>query len=317
MLEDNKYLYKKINLGVSLYMEANDYEYIFSRHGKYIRSIFFSLPFYGKNKTPFTNRTDICEQLEDKRNVIKLHEIIKIAEKYNIKKDAVINGMGLTEEDVFQSFGFLKKIKPDEITIMDEHKHLFKKEFKNVPLVYSFNNKRIYDFSDNIYSIYVFGKDFLWDENKRRKIYDSGKMLMLLLDNGCNLSCPGCFLKGEKMCEYYYAKRLEEVSLEELLAEQLFLPEDVKKLCENFDTSKIVFKMSTRRCTKKEMDLLLETYTHFWSLDEILDKKIEISLYSKLPYMYDDMKNSNLNFDTFRKTKNKLWEKALNVKFNN
>lgn len=314
MIRENKCLYKKINLGISLYMKAEDYEYIFSKYREYIRSVFFSLPFYGKNKTPFTNRTDICEQLENKNNVLKLYKIIKIAEKYNIKKDAVINGMGLTDNDVIQSFGFLKRIKPDEITIMDEHKHLYKKEFKNIPLIYSFNNKRIYDFSDNIYSMYAFGKDFLWDESKRQKIYENSKMLMLLLDNGCNLYCPGCFLKGEKMCEFYYAKRRKEVPLEELLAEQLFLPEDVQKLCTNFDTSKIVYKLSTRRCVKKEMDLLLETYTHFWSLDEILNNKIEIALYSKLPYMYDDIKNANLNFDILKKTKEKLWEKSLQTK---
>lgn len=317
MVEDNKYLYKKINLGVSLYMEVEDYEYIFSKYEKYIRSIFFSLPFYGKNKAQFTNRTDICKQLEDKQNVEKLYKIIKLAEKYRFKKDAVINGMGLTDEDVFQSFGLLKRLEPDEITIMDEHKHLYRRAFKNIPLIYSFNNKRLYDFSDETYSMYCFGKDFLWDESKRQRIYSSGKMLMLLLDNGCNPYCPGCFFKGSNLCENYYFKRRNEVTLEELLAEQLFLPEDLQILCNNFDISKIVFKMSTRRCLKEQMDTLLETYTHFWTLDEILANGIEIALYSKLPYMYDDMKNSKINFDAYRKAKKSIWEKSLSYNLNN
>lgn len=295
-------------------MNTEDYNYIFSKHGKYIRSIFFSLPFYGKNKTQFTNRTDICEQLENKENIKKLYEILQLAEKYNIKKDAVINGMNLTEEDIIPALGFLKKIKPDELTIMEEHSSLFKREFKNIPLVYSFNNKRTYDFSDDIYSIYALGKDFLWEENKRQLVYKNNKKLMLLIDNGCNLSCPGCFFKGNKMCEYYYAKRLKKISLEEILAEQLFLPEDIQILCENFDTSNIVYKLSTRRCDKDRMDLILDTYTHFWSLEEIIANNIEFSIYSELPYMYEDMKNSNIDFDKFKKAKQLLWEKSLQNK---
>lgn len=318
MIQNNKFLNKSINLGVSLNMEAKDYEQIFSKYGEYICSIFFSLPFYGIGKSgernlPFTNRRDICEQLEKKENVTKLVEILKIAERYSIKKDAVINGSGLTDEDVLNSFGFLKKIKPDELTIMDEHKHLYKKEFKNVPLVYSFNNKRIYDFTDNTYEMYAFGKDFLWDERKRQLIYNSGKKLMLLLDNGCSQICPGCF-HIDVMCEYFFGKRLEKLSIEELLAEQLFLPEDVQTLCENFDTTKIVYKLSTRRCTKEDMELLLESYIHFWTIEDILENNVELKLYSKLPYMHESMKNQNLDFDKIKKAKQILWEKALNYK---
>ena len=310
---NNRYL-KKFSFGISLGIELKEYERLIEKYGKYISSVYFSLP-YGNE---FHTRTGVKEEynkVDSKKRLIRILELFK---KNGIKLEAVVNQYHINLEKVEEALSDLDSfITVDSVCCLDEYKEIIDKHYNNeMYTVSSFNNEPIHEsIIDNIdckYNMIVISKELMRKPNLIKKIKDKGIDVKLLVNNGCSFNCKGCRL-GYRQCIAVFNSNLNYYTPEELYALQSFFPWELDFLFKCLQDDNVIdeIKISSRPCTYEYLDKCLQSY--------IYNKKTEKYIKENFKNYYLWGRQSNLtpyhakfNNSRINEIKKKIWYREIN-----
>lgn len=256
---------KKFSFGISLGISIDEYKKIIYKYGKYIKSVYFSLP-YGDE---FHTRKAVIKEYNKKNARQRLIRILELFKDNGIELEVVINQYNLDNEKILNALKeFSKVIKFNTICCLDEYVSAVKEHYTN-KIIYSFNNKNlqekdIYGISQS-YNMVVVSREFMRNLEMLKKIKDCGMKTKLLLNNGCSFNCLSCRLGNEKCKEVFYNELLKNTA-QELYAKQSFFPWELKKLFEEQKKINInvidELKISNRPCTFEYLNDCLESYIY-------------------------------------------------------
>jgi len=269
-MKNKELLKKKISIGLSLEMSLDEYIFVFEKYKDYIKSIYFSPPL----GEMYHSRKLIATQFEDPIIVEKFYEILKLARKYNIKLDCVLNKPRLEEKYVINSLDAIDKLDVDQITCLERHADILSKHFPEKKLIYSYNNDFKIKKLESIpkeFSTIVVGKYYLRNTELLNKIKSQGFDVKLLVNNGCSYNCEGC-AKGTRKCINTFKSNLETKTPEELYALQSFYPNELNNLLNQMQFEPESIKISNRTDGYQYLDMCLDSYINEISPKEFISK---------------------------------------------
>ncbi|MBR6949089.1 MAG: hypothetical protein IKH54_02775 [Bacilli bacterium] len=292
----NKKLLNKFSIGLSLDISIEEYKQIIYKYKDYIHSIYFSPPINSK----FQSRKSIHEQFENKENVTKFYEILKLFRENNILLDCVLNRPSLSSEDIKENIKVVKDINPDIITCLKNHIDIVKDSFSNKEIIYSFNNNFEIGDLKNIskkFDTIVLGKYFLRSPKLIKKVYDSGFKIKLLVNNGCSYNCGGC-KNGYENCIETFCKNLDYHTVNYLYALQSFYPYELDRLLDKVEVPIDTIKISNRTDGYEYLDKCLNSYINDLTEDIRFKKISDVRLYSRLSCFnkyFDELNSKEIN----------------------
>lgn len=305
MLQEN--LLKKFSIGLSLNISIQEYEKLILKFGKYISSIYFSLPL-GKE---FHTRIGVVEEYSQDNAEEKLISILQLFKRNGIKLEVVINQYNLSKEKLIRALEYLKNgIKIDTICTLDEYVGIIRSYYPQIYLVSSFNNlKRNYkdlELTNKEYNQLVIGKNFMRDIKAMHIIKEMGYEIKLLLNNGCSFNCFSCRKSYE--CQNIFYENLKHCTINELYALQSFLPVELEYLNDKIGIEEIgEFKISNRPCTLEYLSNCLESYLRINNEKYYIEKSIKnYHLWCRLSNFTKFYQE--LNLDEIIQIKKELWK---------
>lgn len=246
-------------------------------------------------------------------NIILLKEQFKILKKYNQRIELALNGRSLLRKDfeeIKEAFDVFCKIfgKPDSLVLLKEFIPYFS-QF-NIPITYSYNNITIDEDVLHYCDTIVLGNRLMRDVELMKKLKnDYGLKIELLVNNGCHFLCNrSC---GHD-CETLQQKAIEEKGKYQCLAEQSFLPHELKLIDNYID----FIKISSRPATYKDIVTNIDLYSSrasFEELQEILpmDDIHSWRHFSKLTNIIVPFRKEKVDYKQILKLKDAIWKGIL------
>lgn len=251
----NERLKKKFSIGLNMNENEEDIIRFLFDYQEWLSSLYFSLPlgprFYSRNELALEYETTGAEE--------KLFRIISSLKKYSIRSEVAINIYELKPDDITRAITYMLKkgLYPDEIVCLDEYGKQLKKAFPNAELKYSFNNPSPPSVP---FDTIVVGKSYTRNKQARHSIVDSGRKLVLLLNNGCSFDCH--YRCGDsRFCGSILERNLKNHDLNYVYALQSFFPSELYRLLdEDSYSSQYRFKLSNRPLGLDFSRRLLDSY---------------------------------------------------------
>ncbi len=284
-------LYKKFSIGLNLEEEQDVFALIEEYHS-YLSSVYFSLPLGNK----FYSRNELKHEYEEDDAEEKLFRVVRKLRKSSVKTEVAINSYGLNEGDICKAIEYMQKKEfyPDEIVCLNEYVHQLKENFPESEMKCSFNN---IGKPSPLFDTIVVGKEYIRNRNMRKKIVDSGKSLVLLLNNGCSFECRGLYCDA-KTCSAIFQNNIKKNNVNYLYALQSLFPSELQRILIDDDYSDIYrFKLSNRPLgldftrkllnaycglsSKNELEIIIEdksNYGLFCVMDELYKRRYDFSL---------------------------------------
>lgn len=258
-------LHKRVSVGLNLNESVSDLVSFFDNYHHYLSSVYFSLPLGVK----YYSRNELSQEYDNEESERKLLYIISLLSQYDIRSEVALNNYGLSNEDIYIAVEYMHKhnIYPDEIVCLREYFSILREEFPKSEIKYSFNNYgTLYEGFDTV----VVGKGYLRDIQGRHNIIDSGKGLVILLNNGCSFDCRSkC--GDSKYCSAILERNLKAHDINYLYALQSFFPSELTWLFENDSYASFYrFKISNRPLGLLYTTRCLESYCGLIADEETL-----------------------------------------------
>ncbi len=251
---------KRFNVGLTLDTNIKEFSAFLDSYSKYIHSFFFSPPL-GK---AFQSRTVISRQFDKPKKEKLFWQMLKLIKSYGVRLEVLFNTAIITDEDILTTKNLLDShgVEVDSVCFIETYYYSVCKYFPNKEYVYSFNNGHLASaafektVAEKNVDTFVLGGASIRDNEFFKKIKDSGKNVILLLNNGCSFYCSTCS-NGRKVCKATFERNLKKHSVEYLYALQSVFPNELTD--GTLDVSQIdLFKISNRssniRYTKAVMD---------------------------------------------------------------
>ena len=284
-----KDLVNKISIGASPLISLGEYKIILKKYKKYIQSLYFSPPYDEK----FQSRLELVEAFKNPKNISKILDVLELFKNEGIEIDCVLNRPSLNSDMIMTYVNDIKQLNPDQITCLENHIDIVKREFPDAQKIYSFNNDfRISNLKhvSHDFDTIVVGKYFLRNTDYLKEIYASGFGLKLLVNNGCAFNCLGC-KTGSKQCVDTFEKNLKKHSPEYLYAMQSFYPYELHSLIDKLDIPIESIKISNRTSDYNYLDRCLHSYIYDGNDNfDIIQEYEDFKLFGKQANLYKYMK---------------------------
>ncbi len=250
----------KFSFGISLNIKLDEYEELLKEYHKYIKSVYFSLP-YGDE---FHTRYSVIEEYNQINSSDKLYAILNLFKKWNINLELLLNQYNIPEVKCRDGIKRVKDIiEIDSICTLDEYIPIIDEVYPEIYLICSYNNniKNIMDIKNinNRYNEIVLGSTFFRRPDLLDMVKEFRYDTKLLLNNGCSVNCYSCRY-GAKKCREVFLNNLKTKNIEQLYALQSFFPMELEKLVKLTKHNITELKISNRPCTYKYLRNCLESY---------------------------------------------------------
>lgn len=215
---------KKFNVGLPLDTEEKDFGDFLKVYSPFIDRIYFSLPLGEK----FHTRSKIVEQFNKEETVSRFWRLILLTEEFGVKRELVLNTYKLNEKDVENAAEMLSdhRIDVHSVSFLDEYYGFIQKYFPNKEYIYSYNNGLLTKDKlaevKNEYEYMVLGSGNVRNNALFKAVKESGRKVLLLLNNGCSFNCPGCWESDN--CTARFNENLKTYPLDYLYALQSVMP---------------------------------------------------------------------------------------------
>lgn len=248
---------KCFSVGLNLDATIEEYRSFLQNYGEMLSSVYFS-PLLGRK---FYSRTELEKECETEDALDKLKTLLDMFRQRGIRNELAVNTFHLSEEGINSIYRFTtdNKIPVDEVVCLAQYGKQLKSLYPCAELKYSFNNPTVSPDDLEPFDTVVLGKGYLRDREARHRMIESGKSVVLLLNNGCSFACH--YPCGDSdFCGKILQKSLCDHDINYLYAQQSFFPEELKRLLETDSyASEYRFKISNRPLgiafTRKELDL--------------------------------------------------------------
>lgn len=273
----------KFNIGLTLNTNLREFKSFLEEYKQHIESVYFSLPLGVQHQT----RQNVNRLFEKKKKVAMFWEMLSMIKDSGIELELLLNAYTLTGEDVKKASQLLKerKIEIDAVCPLD---HLYEEAVRYFPgkkLIYSYNNglRTAADFDEaakkHHYDYYVLGNAAIRNNALFAHIRESGKKVILLVNNSCSFNCGWCRTKGS--CMKTFKQNCKTHSVEYLYALQTILPNELYD--GTVDLSQIdLLKFSNRTSSLKYTRKGLDSYMSGQMLKYVRFNRMNYSLYSRM-----------------------------------
>lgn len=256
------------SVGLNLNETIEDYMLFLKEYGEMISSIYFS-PLLGRK---FYSRTELEDECDKEDSLSKLKTLLDMFRRQGIRSEMAVNTFGLSDGDIDSICHFTTEndIVVDEVVCLAQYGKQLKELYPDSEIKYSFNNPKIKMEDLMYFDTVVAGKELLRDKAARHRLVESGKDIVLLLNNGCSFACH--YPCGDsEFCGKILDESLRKYDLDYLYAQQSFFPEELKRLLDTDSyASRYRFKISNRplglEFTRRELDL----YSGLGSVEELI-----------------------------------------------
>lgn len=219
----------KFNIGLPLSSNVKKFRKFLEKFHQNIDSVFFSLPLGMSHQTRSRVHRFFCKE----KNVAAFWKMLQLVKEFGISLELLLNAYTLVPEDVKKSSVLLAEhnIEVDAVCPLE---HLYEetlRHFPNKKIIYSYNNgiRSIADFdkANQKYNCdyYVIASSCIRNNELFRHIHQSGKKVILLLNNGCSYNCNWC--KDNGSCMKTFQQNRKKHSVEYLYALQSILPNEL------------------------------------------------------------------------------------------
>jgi hypothetical protein len=273
----------KFNIGLTLSTNLKEFQCFLNDYRQHIESVYFSLPLGVNHQT----RQKIHLLFSKKKKVALFWEMLRMIKAYGIELELLLNAYSLSSEDVKQAAELLKE-HDIEIDAVCPLEHLYKDAvhfFPGKKMICSYNNglRSIADFDEVAkkydYDYYVIASASIRNNELFRHIHESGKKVILLVNNACSFNCGWCRKKGS--CMKTFRQNLKTHSVEYLYALQTILPNELHD--GTIDLSAIdLLKFSNRTSSLKYTKNGLDSYLSGTMIRYIRNSRMNYSLYARM-----------------------------------
>lgn len=273
----------QFNIGLTLSTNLKEFKCFLNDYHRHIESVYFSLPLGANHQT----RRKVDLLFSQQKKVTMFWEMLHMIKSYGIELELLLNAYTLTGEDVSEAAELLREhhVEIDSVCLLD---HLYEEVVRVFPgktRIRSYNNglRTIADFNKAEktydYDYYVIGNASIRNNALFRHIQQSGKKVILLLNNGCSFNCGWCKQPGNCMNTFRQNRQIH--SVEYLYALQSVLPNELYD--GTIDLSAIdLLKFSNRTSNLKYTKTGLDSYLSGTMVRYIRKNRINYSLYARM-----------------------------------
>ncbi len=292
---------KKFSVGLPLNTTIEKFEEFLYQYDELLGSVYFSFPLGQR----FYSRTELEREFENDGVEEKFLRFISLLKKHNIRTELAVNTFGLTESDLqlLVRYAQNNSIQLDEIVCLAQYGNILKSAFPDAEMKFSFNNTfgKVPDLFDTV----VLGKEYLRNCVKRHTWLNTGKRIVLLLNNGCSYNCH--YECGDaQFCGAILSHNLQESSINYLYAQQSFFPFELQKMAESDEHfNEYSFKISNRPLGLEYTKKALHSYSQFVNIDILVNENIEnYGLFCTMGQLF--AKRKQFQLDEIMRIKNEL-----------
>ena len=273
----------QFNIGLTLSTNLKKFKRFLDAYHQHIGSVYFSLPLGMNHQT----RHKVHRFFSRKKNVDMFWEMLRMIKAYGIELELLLNAYTLSGEDVKEAATLLEahQIPIDAVCLQDELYREVEHCFPGIQKVYSYNNglRTIRDFEEiaakHSYDYYVVGSAGIRNNELFQHIKQSGKKVILLINNGCSFNCGWCRTQGS--CQKTFCQNRKSHSVEYLYALQSVLPNELYD--GTIDLSAIdLLKFSNRTSNLRYTQRGLDSYLSGAMVKYIRRNRMNYSLYARM-----------------------------------